>query len=331
MKPLNSEELAEFFAEYHALRLAKQTESDALALLAEEPNSKTLQNFLAQLIAAPDLIQGLEQQHIPRYITELLKQHNDTQCFADIATHLNTLHDKGVSYQRQLFNQLLYPIAIISIALLLSAVMFIFVFPAFEQLFNSIGSELPIITSTFLTIGHYAPLILGLIIILLIFSVYLRYNITLKSKLLLNLPIIRTMVANIESIATINALALLAKYNYSLTKALPLIATACENTVIQNSLNEAAKQVNEISTVNYLKQAQIFSEQTLRVLSLFSKTQSVLLLEQLSQSHQQHTQLQQARLLKNLNIVLLLACWLFVGLMIIALYLPIFQLGAAIG
>ncbi|CAG1022483.1 Putative type II secretion system protein F [Patescibacteria group bacterium] len=333
---LTPQQLAEFFTEFYALKLSNISDTDALNIIAQYQDNKIMQGFISTLMAAPNLITGLEQTHIPEYIIALLKHNKSNEIFIDIAQHFRVLsNNKTNAYSRQIAEYLFYPMALLILAGLLTLLLLIFVIPTYEDLFNSIGYELPKPTVLFIQLSHYTPLFIAAFAVILLFSFYLKTDKAraLKSKLLMTLPLIKTLMLHIESIAIINALYLLQKNKFSFHDSLILAASATKNTVINQAIIDSAKQTD---CLNYLTQRAVFSKKALHLLNVFNKTLGLTDLADtaqfvLIQTYSDDTHKQIQKTLHSINILLLFTSWLIIGFMIIALYLPIFQVGAAIG
>jgi type IV pilus assembly protein PilC len=340
---LTSEDLADFFAELYILRQAQIPEKEALQIMAEGQEKKAVQQFLTALINTSDLLSGLEQfsAFVPAYIMALLhharKNNAEIKVLADIAEHLNdlTIADTSDAYRQKLKNSLVYPAVILLMVFILATIMLIFVMPAFADMFKSFGTELPALTQLLINISVYVQQYIGLILMLtLALVVYFnsRYSHQFKSKLLLQLPVVGRAVGWIESAAILKTLHLLCSYQFSLSQALRLSVSATQNTVIITALTESAdKIVQGGELMASLQPVGIFSVKTRRLLALFAKTQQLQILQNLAGYHDKQIPAQTALSLQLLNVLLLLSCWLMVGAMVIAVYLPIFALGAAVG
>lgn len=340
---LTTEDLADFFAELYLLRQAQIPEKQALQMMLEGQDKKALQQFLTELIAAPDLLSGLEKfaAVIPEYILALLrltiKGQNEIKVFSGIAEHLAdlTIADTGVSYRQKLKSCLVYPAIILLIVLTLAALMMIFVIPVFAEIFNSFGSALPIPTQLLVDISNYAQQYFALLLIVILAAVaYLSspFSLAFKSKLLLQLPAIGGVVRGIESAAVLKTLQLLCSYQIDFAEALRLSAGASQNTAVIRAVTESAdKAAKGAELGESLQTVQIFSAKVRRLLAIFAKTRQPEILKNLANYYDRQIPTQTTLSLRLLNVSLLIICWLLVGTIVIAIYLPIFQIGAAIG
>lgn len=340
---LTTEDLADFFAEFYILRQAQIPEKEALQMMLEGQDKKAVQQFLTGLIAAPDLLSGMEKfvAVIPQYILALLRQatknNAETTLLSDIAKHLSdlTITDTGVSYRQKLKSCLVYPAVILLIVLTLAALMMIFVMPVFAEMYKSFGSALPIPTQLLVDISDCVQQYFGLLLILILAAaVYLGspFSLAFKSKVLLHLPAIGRVVRYIESTAVLKTLQLLCRYQFDFTEALRLSASASQNTDVISALTESADKVAKGAELGEsLQSVQIFSAKVRRLLAIFVKTQQLDILKNLADYHDRQIPVQTTLSLRLLNVSLLIICWLLVGTIVIAIYLPIFQIGAAIG
>lgn len=341
-KNLTSEEVADFFTDFYSLRQADIAEKDALQIMIEGENNKTKLYFLTSLISAPNLLIGLEQfpTFIPKYITILLQQAQENnieiKALEGITTHLSSLTatENGISYRQQLKSCLVYPAIILSIVSVLVSVMLIFIVPIFADLFRGFGAELPGLTQIFVDLSEYVQQYIGLLLTLaLAVIIYLKspYSIRYKSIILFKLPVISNTIRIMESTTIIKTVHLLCSYQFSLIEALRLSTTASQNTIVISTL---LKSVDELAKgkeiISSLKSVPIFSIKTIHLLAVFERTHQLQILKNMAKSYHKQIPRQTALLLRLLNIILLILCWLIVGTTVIAMYLPIFKMGEAI-
>lgn len=340
---LTTEDLANFFAELYILRQAQIPEKEALQMMLEGQDKTAVQQFLTGLIAAPDLLSGLEQfsATIPEYILALLRQarknNAEIKVLSDIAEHLTalTITDTGVSYRQKLKSCLVYPAVILLIVFLLATVMMVFVIPVFAEMFKSFGSALPTPTQLLVDISDCVQQYFGLLLILILAAAgYLGspFSLGFKSKLVLQLPSIGCVVRCIESAAVLKTLQLLCTYQFDFAEALRLSASASRNTVVVATLTESADKVAKgAELAESLQAVSIFSAKARRLLAIFAKSPQLEILKNLADYHDRQIPAQTTLSLRLLNVGLLIICWLLVGAIVIALYLPIFEIGAAVG
>lgn len=342
-KHLTTEDLADFFAELHILRQAEIPEKEALLMMLEGQDKKTVHTFLTSLTNTPNLLSGLEQfsESIPEYLIVLLryarKENAEIKVLADIAEHLNdlTITDTGGSYRQKLKSRLLYPAIILLVVTIMATVIMLYVMPVFAEMFKSFGAALPALTQLFVTLSETLQQYFAVpLILLVVVAVYFNspYSAAFKSRQLLQLPAIGQVMRGIESTAILRTLHLLSGYQIGFAEALRLSASASQNRVTITELTECADNFAKSGElIPSLQTVSVFSAKTRRLLAVFEKTQQVQILKNLADYHDKQIPRQTTLSLQVLEVVLLVACAMIVGAMVIAIYLPIFAMGSAVG
>jgi type IV pilus assembly protein PilC len=241
------------------------------------------------------------------------------------------LDDENGSYKKQLKNYLTYPIATLIAAFIVSAILLIFVVPVFDEVFQSFGGELPTFTRYIVNLSEFMQTSWWICIGIILFGKYCfmhPINKPMRSKLALYFSV----VVYAETSATIRTLHLLLSYGFNLQEALRLSATASQNIMIIQTLIKSADALAEKkSFVDSLKQQGIFPNKVLQSLRVFEKTNRLILLDRLVNRMSFNIKSNIKESAKKMNSVIMVILGLIVGTLIIAMYLPIFSMGAAVG
>lgn len=342
-KHLTMTELAEFFEEYFLLRQAGENSRQVAETMLAYQDNRSIQRILSSLSAVKNLSSGLSEfsSQIPEYIIALLQKSEtegtEIETLAAISTHLNSMAaiDEDMPYRHKLRLSLFYPLVILLICFMLVFLLMIFVVPLFEELFYGFGAELPAFTQMFISASavlqkSYLPIVATIIVIF----IYLRLPLSqsLRSRMILMLPSIGDVGRETETAFVINALHLLLSHDFRLPEALRLSAGATQNTVIAEALLKGSEAASKnLPFVEALAKANVFSPRTLHLLTIFDRSLHLDLLQNLVRQIGRKLARQGKTSLRSVSIALLILCWLIVGSAIIAMYLPIFQLGSAVG
>jgi len=338
-KALTEEEFAEIFEAFYFLREAEINEKEALHIIAKEQTKPAAQNLLAVLLNAPSFIEGLSQfpNYAPEYVITLLRQgqknKEEVKVLASLSEHFTKilfLDEEGGTYKQRLKKHLTYPVAILVVAFIISTVLFIFVVPVFDEIFQSFGAELPALTQLVVRLSELMQqwwwLCVGLIWLGL-FCFNHKMNQRFRSKLALYFSAIRY----VESFLILRTLHLLLSYDFNLQEALRLSATVSKNTLIIEALNKSADAVAEKkSFVDYLKEKSVFPNKILPRLRIFEKTNRFIILQKLINRNEFILKKNLSEASKIMNSVIMVIMGIIVGIFIIAMYLPIFSMGAAV-
>lgn len=233
------------------------------------------------------------------------------------------------------------PIIYLIATLLIAVGMLLFVFPNITDLFASFGdAELPGITIFFLSIGDFFEnyIIIILITIVTIVSIiyclnrYHKASHLLFTKILLKLPVIGKLIQMHNQIMIANALSQMLANGVNTLDALKIIKTFIKNTVYKRII---------LKTIAYIEDGRQFSKAfeesnyidpiMAKMISTGEKTSDVPnLMKNLAKYYNGVSDMRVDQLKNALQPILLLFVYSIVGVMILAILLPMISLGGQI-
>lgn len=320
--------------------------TEALALMVQNPEHKTLRSMLITLrdrvIAGHSLAQAMAAE---------------PQCFKPLAVHWvqageqsGTLSaalkrlahhlQRRLEARVRLQKALQYPALVVALGLTVSIVMLIFVVPQFELLFQDFGAPLPVLTVQLLALSEslqtYGPHLALAILASAILStgIYRRY-VSLRYHLhrtLLRIPMIGNFLAHQATAQLAHTLASLLHAGMPLTAALKLVAPGMNNLVFEETLRQTAADISQgHSLAACLRSSRHFPEHAISLIGLGEQTGTLdIMLERLAALIDQRQASQTERLSQLIEPTSMLLLGALVGTMVVALYLPIIQLGTVL-
>ena len=274
----------------------------------------------------------------------------------EVSGHLDDMLNRLALHterQQQLIRKvrmaLVYPVAVLLIALAVVAVILIWVVPVFQSIFASFGAELPFATRVIVNLSQHL-LQWGMPVFLLITALVLfcRWQYQRDEKWqwlgavwLLRLPLISALISNANLVIWTRCMAMLVHSGVPLLDTLQIVAGTCSNRVYALStlivhdqvlqgvgLAQALRQLGSVNP-NYpwvfsklypplLVQLIEIGEQSGTLSSLLNKAADA---QDEALTYQVHSLTQ---LIEPLLVVVLGG---LVGGMVVALYLPVFQMG----
>jgi len=217
---------------------------------------------------------------------------------------------------------LFYLISIVSVATICVAIYSVFVLPEFENLFVGFGHELPPLTAIILTITRdYGAIVIGVVVLFIlgIFLTVVHVKNTLKSlryfsSTIIRLPIIGKIANEFNQFLQLGFIQLMIYSGVEPRRAIDEIGNKFGDSLRLNgehgaaavSENLALKMALELETFPEEIEYQL-AELKLKGVNDFSKVKSII------------------------SVVAIITVALAVGSVIIAMYLPIFQMGRIIG
>ncbi|QHB31431.1 protein transport protein HofC [Yersinia canariae] len=262
---------------------------------------------------------------------------NLEQCCIQLVQH----QEQQQKLQKKVIKALKYPAFVCVIALVVSIIMLVLVLPEFAQIYQSFDTPLPALTAMLLFISEfvtaYGPYIAASLTSLFISYLYIRRHRTQcqqwEQKFLLHLPLISVLIRGSCLSQIFQTLAITQHAGLPLTAGLDAALRSINNDTYQQALRSIQKQISQgVPLYMTLSQYHLFPPLCQQMVRVGEESGALdVLLEKLASWHRQQTQALADNLTQMLEPILMLIIGSIVGILVIAMYLPIFQLGDVIG
>jgi type IV pilus assembly protein PilC len=253
---------------------------------------------------------------------------------------LATYQEKILAIQSKIKSALFYPIAIIAVAFIITAVIMIFVIPAFKEVFSNFGADLPGPTLFVMAISDYFVKYWYLIFTLAIGGVIGFLQAWKRSlavqifmdRLMLKAPLFGELVRKSVIARWTRTLSTMFAAGVPLVEALDSVGGASGNYVYA----VATKQIqNEVSTGTSLTVAmqnvQVFPSMVIQMVSIGEETGALDgMLSKVADFYEAEVDDAVEALSSLMEPVIMVVLGTLIGGMVIAMYLPIFKMGQAV-
>src|SRR5260221_994575 len=253
---------------------------------------------------------------------------------------LATYKEKIIAIKGKIKSALFYPVAIIVVALVVTAVIMIFVIPAFKDLFKGFGAELPGPTLVVMAIsdwfiGNWWWIFPGLIGGTLIFFYMLKRSTTMQriiDRLTLRIPVLGDVIRKACIARWCRTLATMFAAGVPLVESLDSVAGAAGNYVYY----EATKKVqSEVSTGTGLTVAMtnsgVFPSMVLQMCAIGEESGALdSMLSKVADFFEQEVDEAVESLSSLMEPMIMVILGSLIGGIVVAMYLPIFKMGQAI-
>ena len=318
----------------------------ALAMLNSCNHHPQLDQLLTQLKSQLEMGEPLSKclQAFPQYFDhlfcDLVLAGEQSGTLATIFTQIAEQREKLQTLKSKIKNAMIYPTIVILVALIVSAILLIFVVPIFQDIFTSFDAELPQLTQMVIVISEllqqYWWSILALIILLILSGkwAYQQHALTALhlDKFFLKLPIIGAIIKK-SAIARF-ALILSTTFNAGvpLSQALDYAARASGNFVFQNAILDMQKNVIAgISMHLAMQNTQIFPNIVVQMLAIGEQSGTIdSMLTKVTHIYKQDVDNAITRLTTLLEPIIMVFLGCVIGGLIVAMYLPIFQIASVL-
>ena len=253
---------------------------------------------------------------------------------ADIFGMLANYHEQHLRLASDLKKALAYPIALLLMSFCVLALMLLWLVPQFSQLFLTVGVALPWLTRAVLHVATLALPISALGAVLVV-SAYItvkilkRTRVDLIERVIQHLPIVKTIWQLAVWQRFCQSLGLMLQAGVSLLQALPISATAANSALAWAALYRIQRDLEQGVSLPDAFLKQRFFPPVLQLLIIIGENTGRLDLVLLQQALSFEQSLSQAlaQLNRWLEPLVMIGVGCVVGVIVIAMYLPIFQMG----
>jgi type IV pilus assembly protein PilC len=257
-----------------------------------------------------------------------------------ILRRLATFIEKAERLKSQIKGAMTYPAVVVAIAIIVISVILIFVIPVFEDMFKSFGSALPGPTQIVVNMSrfmkgnaHWVILAVGAMI-----YAFKRYRGTQKGRkqtdaLLLKLPIFGDLLKKTAVARFTRTLGTMISSGVPILDALEIVAKTSGNVIIEEILYEVRGSIAEGQTIaEPLSENDIFPGMVIQMIAVGEATGALdTMLEKIADFYDEEVDAAVAALTSMLEPLLMLFLGGSIGGLVIAMYLPIFGMAAAMG
>ena len=257
-----------------------------------------------------------------------------------ILDRLATYKEKILALKSKIKSALFYPSAVVTVAIIVVWVIMIFVIPAFKDVFSSFGASLPAPTQLVIDISDFvvawwwaAFLAIGGGIFGL--SVLVKRSDTMRysfDRLLLKFPVIGDILEKATIARWTRTLATMFAAGVPLVESLDAVAGAAGNAVYQNATRRIQTEVSTgTSLTNAMMGTQLFPNMVLQMVQIGEESGSLdAMLTKIADFYEREVDDAVAALSSLLEPLIIVFLGVVVGGLVVAMYLPIFKLGAVV-
>jgi type IV pilus assembly protein PilC len=313
----------------------------ALDILAKQTENKVLAG------ATRDIVFDVESGHTvadalakhPKAFTELyvnMVAAGEAGGILDtILMRLATFMEKNDALVRKVKGAMIYPGVIMSVAAIAIAVLLIFVIPVFESMFAGVGMALPLPTrvvigaSDFLR-GYWWAVIAAMVVGAFLFR---RYYATSSGKLtidrlLLKFPVLGDVLRKSAVSRFTRTLGTLISSGVSILDGLEITAKTAGNRVIQDAIMQSRASIAGGDTIAApLQKSAVFPPMVISMIAVGEQTGGLdEMLSKIADFYDEEVDAAVSGLLSLLEPIMIVFLGVIVGGMVVAMYLPIFDM-----
>ena len=254
-----------------------------------------------------------------------------------IATYKENIEGLKGKIKKALF----YPAMIVAVAIIVSAILLLFVVPQFEEVFSSFGAELPAFTQIIVSASRFMVsywwAMLGVVLVSIFGFIYAyKRSPTMQHTMdrwILKVPVIGQIMNNSAIARFARTTAVTFKAGVPLVEALGIVAGATGNKVYEEAVLRMRDDVSVGYPVNMaMKQVNLFPHMVVQMTGIGEEAGALdTMLFKVAEYYEQEVNNAVDALSSLLEPMIMVFIGTIVGGMVIGMYLPIFKLGAVVG
>lgn len=249
--------------------------------------------------------------------------------------------EKTQAIKKKVKSALTYPIAVIVVAIALVLVMMMFVLPSFGKIYEGMGAELPWLTQQMMNLSDFFVQYGWAIILALVGGVVAFVKIHERSPAvqkrvdawLLKMPIFGNIVRKATIARWARTTASLFAAGVPLVEALDSVAGAAGNILYEEATREIRSKVNQgMSLTSGMQSTELFPNMVLQMASIGEESGSLDdMLNKAAEFYEDEVDNAVAQLSSLMEPIIMVVLGSIIGVILVAMYLPLFSMGDVIG
>ena len=259
----------------------------------------------------------------------------------NLLDRLATYKEKIQAIKGKIKSALFYPISIIVVAFIITAVIMIFVIPAFKELFQGFGADLPaptlmVMAASDFFVDYWWAIFGGIGLGLYIFFYTWKRSTSMQrvmDRLALRLPIFGDVIRKATIARWSRTLSTMYAAGVPLVEALDSVAGAAGNYVYFDATKKIQLEVSTGSSlVDAMTQTNVFSNMVLQMVAIGEESGSLdSMLSKIADFFEAEVDNAVEALSSLMEPIIMVVLGTLIGGMVIAMYLPIFKMGQVVG
>ncbi len=255
---------------------------------------------------------------------------------ATILARLAEYLEKADEIKRKIRGAMIYPAMIAMVAIVAVAVMLLFVIPTFSQMYAGLGAQLPTITRIVIAMSHFLKSSIVYIIAILIgLAIAIRYYYRTEvgnfriDAVLIKIPIFGTLIKKQAIARFARTLSTLLASGVNILDSLEITSGTTGNKVVEKAVLRSRTSIAQGESIAdpLAKEKGIFTPMVIQMITIGEQTGGLdEMLEKVADFYDDEVDQAVMNLMNALEPIVIVFLAVIIGGMVMAMYLPIFQM-----
>ncbi|UYP29811.1 type II secretion system F family protein [Pseudomonas sp. Z8(2022)] len=316
---------------------------DIIAEGFDNPNMRKMVDEVKQEVAAGNSF-ATSLRKKPEYFDELycnlVESGEQAGALENLLDRIATYKEKTEALKAKIKKAMNYPIAVVVVAVIVTAILLIKVVPQFEQVFANFGAELPAFTQMVIGISQslqqwWLVFLIAIFIAAFSFKEAMKRSQKLRDSVdrgVLKLPIVGDILYKSAVARFARTLSTTFAAGVPLVDALDSVSGATGNVVFKNATNKIKSDVSTGMQLNFsMRTTGTFPSMAIQMTAIGEESGSLdEMLDKVASFYEAEVDNMVDGLTSLMEPIIMSVLGVLVGGLIIAMYLPIFQLGSVV-
>ncbi len=258
-----------------------------------------------------------------------------------ILQRLATYMEKFMKIKKQIKSAMIYPSVIVFVAVSVVALLMVVVVPMLASMFAEMGQALPLPTRIVIAISNFLKGWGGLTLLIGIIGAFValkqfrktEQGLRLTDGIALKIPVVGSLIQRVAVAKFTRTLGTLMTSGVPILEGLLIVSRTAGNKVVEESIMTTRQSVSEGKTLaEPLSKSQVFPAMVVQMISVGEATGALdNMLNKIADFYDDEVDSAVAALTSMLEPMLMIFLGTTVGFVIVAMYMPIFQMGAIAG
>lgn len=315
-------------------------------IVAEGLENKSMAKLVREIrndVAGGGNLAGSLAKH-PKYFDELfcnlVESGEQSGALETMLDRVATYKEKSEALKSKIKKAMTYPIAVVAIAFVVTGLLMVKVVPQFASIFEGFGAELPAFTQMVVAMSDWfqANWFISVVIIAVVVTAHKEASVRFKKyrdtvdAILLKAPVVGNIVNQSVYARFSRTLATTFAAGVPLVDALNSVAGAAGNEIYRVAITKIREEVTTGTQLNYaLKACGLFPSMLIQMVAIGEESgQLDTMLEKVANHYEAEVDNSVDGLTSLMEPIIMSVLGILVGGLMVAMYLPIFQLGNAI-
>jgi type IV pilus assembly protein PilC len=317
----------------------------SLEVLSSQQDNKLFKNIIREIredVEGGSTFAGALKKHPATFndlYTNLVVAGEEGGILDTILGRLAAYIEKAEALKKKVKSALIYPATIVTVAVAVVIILMLFVIPVFETMFSSAGQSLPLPTVIVLSISkmikkYIVIFIPAVIVLIFLFKRYYKTDSgkAVVDRILLSVPVFGPLFRKIAVARFSRTLGTLVSSGVPILDGLSIVSRTSGNRAIETAIMNARASIREGETIaEPLSRSGLFPPMVIQMIAVGESTGALdNMLAKIAEFYEDEVDVAVANLTSMLEPLLMVFLGVVIGGVVVAMYLPIFNMAGAI-